>query len=274
MISKQKINTLLPKILIGSIIVVAAIAIFEMAMHSEGTGVNIKHPDRLLVVDHQELYPSKIIERKGFTVSYNEQLKIPNWVSWKLTANMAKGELPRSNNFAPDPDVPSSALPQDYKHSGYDRGHMAPAGDMKWSEKAMTQCFYMTNIAPQKQVLNSGPWNKLEERCRTWANKYGEVYIICGPVLTDRPTEFIGASKVAVPKRFFKVIFAPNTPNGPMGIGFIMNNGKNDGGMQQTALSINEVEAITGYNFFASLPDSIEKQVESQNNLLLWDAKK
>lgn len=273
MISKRKRKNILIKFSIIFILVAIAVTFLEMTLRKEPLEVEVNQPERLLEVKSKTSRPSQILDKKGFKISYNEKLKIPNWVAWKLTAEMTQGTLKRSNNFAPDPDAPASSQPTDYKNSGYDRGHMAPSGDMKWNPEAMTQCFYMTNIAPQKQVLNGGPWNKLEERCRTWACRYKTIYIICGPVPTDRPVEYIGQSKVAVPKRFFKVILAPDTKYGPMGIGFVMNNGQNKDGMRHTALSIDEVEAITGYDFFSALPDSVENEVEKMNNLLLWDSK-
>ena len=227
----------------------------------------------ILTVTSNNGQPSRLLIRKGFTVSYNDELKIPNWVAWELTPAKTRGQEPRYNKFQTDPHVAASATPGDYKYSGYDRGHMAPAADMKWDHEAMVQCFYMTNIAPQKNALNSGPWNKLEEKCRTWTTMDSTLYIVCGPVLADPPIEKIGASRVAVPQRFFKVILAPYSSRGPMGIGFILNNGPNQGGLQPAAVSIDEVEAVTGLDFFSALPDSIENVVEKMSNFNKWNSR-
>ena len=205
----------------------------------------------------------------GMTVSFNPRLHVPNWVAWELTAEETKGKTPRYNKFQADEDMEGSADPWDYNYSGYDRGHMAPAGDMKWSEEAMRETFYMTNMCPQAKNLNTGAWKSLEEKCRQWAKADSAIVIVCGPVLTDSITEYIGDSRVAVPERFFKVVLSPYA-NPPRGIGFVMNNGRVDGGIQRAAMSIDEVERITGHDFFAALPDSIENIIESQNDFHVW----
>ena len=133
----------------------------------------------------------------------------------------------------------------------------------------MRETFYMTNMCPQAKNLNTGAWKSLEEKCRQWAKADSAIVIVCGPVLTDSITEYIGDSRVAVPERFFKVVLSPYA-NPPRGIGFVMNNGRVDGGIQRAAMSIDEVERITGHDFFAALPDSIENIIESQNDFHFW----
>ncbi|WP_295731749.1 DNA/RNA non-specific endonuclease [uncultured Muribaculum sp.] len=211
----------------------------------------------------------KILYYKGMTVSFNPEAHIPNWVAWELTGTETQGEEPRAQSFTADEDVDGCADPWDYSYSGYDRGHMAPAGDMKWDADAMRESFYMTNVCPQVKSLNTGTWKRLETKCRTWARADSAIYIICGPILTDSLKETIGDTRVVVPKRFFKVILSPYA-NPPRGIGFIMNNGYVKGGMQQAAVSIDEVEAVTGHDFFSTLPDAVENEVESQCRFHNW----
>ncbi len=209
------------------------------------------------------------LDYNAFTVSFNPELHVPNWVAWELTADETYGTTPRYNKFSADPAVDGSAETWDYSYSGYDRGHMAPAGDMKWSDEAMKSTFYLTNICPQAKSLNTGAWKRLEEKCRQWARADSSLIIICGPVLTDTIKEYLGDTRVAVPKRFFKVILSPNAV--PMrGIAFVMPNGTVTGGIQKAATSIAEVEKITGHDFFSALPDSIEAEVESQNDFHFW----
>ena len=217
--------------------------------------------------------PSQIVNYEGMTLSFNKDLHIPNWVAWELTATEVAGTFPRDDNFRGDDNVIGSAEKWDYSYSGYDRGHMAPAGDMKWSEKAMDESFYMTNMCPQAKSLNTGAWKRLEEKCRQWVEIDSAIIVICGPVVTDSINEYIGDSKVAVPQRFFKVILSPYIEN-PRGIGFIMPNAKVPGGMQATAVSIDEVERVTGFDFFSSLPDEIENEVESQCKFHYWSTLK
>lgn len=224
---------------------------------------------RLMTVVSNNGQPSSLIEYEGFTVSFNPKLHIPNWVSWELTGKETLGQEPRYNRFMQDEATAGCPEPGDYSYSGYDRGHMAPAGDMKWSKSAMRETFYLTNICPQAKSLNTGSWKKLEEKCRIWAQTDSAIYIVCGPVLADEPREYIGQTRVAVPQRFFKVIASPYA-NPPRGIGFIMPNENVEGGMQKCAVTIDEVEALTGLDFFSQLPRDVETAIESQKNFNLW----
>ena len=227
----------------------------------------------LEMVTTPETIPSQIVNYEGMILSFNKDLHIPNWVAWELTATEVSGTFPRDDNFRGDDNVIGSAEKWDYSYSGYDRGHMAPAGDMKWSAKAMDESFYMTNMCPQAKSLNTGAWKRLEEKCRQWAEIDSAIIVICGPIVTDPINEYIGDSKVAVPQRFFKVILSPYIEN-PRGIGFIMPNAKVPGGMQAAAVSIDEVEQVTGYDFFSSLPDEVENDVESQCKFHYWSTLK
>ena len=227
----------------------------------------------LEMVTTPETISSQIVNYEGMILSFNKDLHIPNWVAWELTATEVSGTFPRDDNFRGDDNVIGSAEKWDYSYSGYDRGHMAPAGDMKWSAKAMDESFYMTNMCPQAKSLNTGAWKRLEEKCRQWAEIDSAIIVICGPIVTDPINEYIGDSKVAVPQRFFKVILSPYIEN-PRGIGFIMPNAKVPGGMQAAAVSIDEVEQVTGYDFFSSLPDEIENAVESQCKFHYWSTLK
>lgn len=215
----------------------------------------------------------QIVSYDGMTISFNADRHIPNWVAWELTAEETRGTVPRAKSFAADPDVAGCPEPWEYSYSGYDRGHIAPAGDMKWSQLAMEQSFLMTNVCPQVKSFNSGVWARLEEKCRTWAQADSAIIIIAGPVMTDPMTETIGDSHIAVPRRFFKVILSPYA-NPPRAIGFLMNNGAVPGGMQAAAVSVDEVEAATGYDFFSTLPDSIEAAVESECRFHYWSTLK
>lgn len=215
------------------------------------------NPDRIMV------------PYEGFTVAFNPVTHIPDYVTWEITADKLRGDLPRGS-FKTDPYVIGSADPSDYRNSGYDRGHLAPAADMKWSRQAMSDCFMMPNIAPQAPRLNQHSWNNLEKRCRARAQADSLVIVVAGPVPDDKPTGVIGANRVAIPERYFKVILSP-TANPPMAIGFIMQNDNTSQGLQKCALSVDRVEEITGYDFFAALPDSIENQIESHADFNAWN---
>ena len=259
-------------LLIIPIIVLYLVGCFPIS--SDNTVIaNNNQFGNLEMVTTPETIPSQIVNYEGMILSFNKDLHIPNWVAWELTATEVSGTFPRDDNFRGDDNVIGSAEKWDYSYSGYDRGHMAPAGDMKWSAKAMDESFYMTNMCPQAKSLNTGAWKRLEEKCRQWAEIDSAIIVICGPIVTDPINEYIGDSKVAVPQRFFKVILSPYIEN-PRGIGFIMPNAKVPGGMQAAAVSIDEVEQVTGYDFFSSLPDEIENDVESQCKFHYWSTLK
>lgn len=125
-----------------------------------------------------------LLYRDGYTVSYNTTTLQPNWVAWHLTPNRLKGNVKRNDySFISDDEVPEPRVETaDYRQSGYDRGHMCPAGDNKWSAEAMRQSFLLSNICPQAPNLNRGDWNELEQACRKWAKQYDGVYVVCGPI--------------------------------------------------------------------------------------------
>ncbi len=271
---KFDIKRLLNPVSIIPIIVVAALVGLIIYANNTRTATPTITPadtpeGSLLQVTTPTDLDQQLLEYTGFLISFNTTRHIPNWVSWELTADEARGSEPRNNTFMADPAVPGSADPKDYRHSGFDRGHMAPAGDMKWSEQAMKESFFMTNICPQDNKLNTGAWRRLEESCRRWAIRDSAIVIVCGPVPTDPVELKIGTNQVWVPKRFFKAVISPYA-NPPRGIAFIMPNSYVKGGIQNTAVPIDEVERITGYDLFPALPDDIETQIESQCNFNQW----
>lgn len=208
----------------------------------------------------------QIIPYTGMTVSFNRDTHQPNYVAWELLGAETDGATGRQSQFAVDPEIPGCATPDDYKHTGFDRGHMAPAGDMKWHPQAMRESFYMTNISPQAGELNRGAWKTLEEMCRRRAQADSALIIICGPIFDkgERAAR-IGASGVAVPQRFFKVILSPYVAQ-PYATAYIMDNGYVKGGVDRTVTTVDEVEALTGYDFFSALPDSLETRLEAASD--------
>lgn len=204
-----------------------------------------------------------ILHRTAFTISYNNDYKTPNWVAWELTRAETEGTEGRKNKFEPDPDLPEPrAEHSDYTHSGYDRGHMAPAADMKWNKKAMEESFYMSNICPQNRKLNRDDWGDLEEKCRNWAEKYGKAYIVCGPIYDSKSPKRIGKHKIAVPERFFKAILIYEGKT-PIAMGFLFENKAHHQNLKNYLVSVDKIEEETGLDFFSKLPDTIESRIES-----------
>ena len=206
----------------------------------------------------------QIIQRTGYTLSYDAKNKTPQWVAWELTKEETCGNEERTNEFQPDPDViGAKVLTYDYSHSGYDRGHMAPAGDMKWNKKAMEESFYMSNICPQDHNLNTEDWNDLEMKCREWARRYGKVYIVCGPIYNGKRNEYIGEHRVKVPDAFFKVILI-NKENKQRALGFLFENESGERPLEEYLTPVDSIEKLTGMDFFSALPDNIENKLEAE----------
>jgi endonuclease G len=212
-----------------------------------------------------------ILNRVGYTTSYNAQNKIPNWVAWRLTSNHVKGRYGRDfMEFHEDESVRAPrADDNDYYNSGYDRGHMCPSGDNKWSKEAQEESFLFTNICPQRHGLNAGAWNDVEMQCRDWAKRYGTLYIVCGPVFYHQEHRTIGRHRVAVPDAFYKVILRKENA-GYKAIGFVYENRSAKRDMSRYVRSIDEIEELTGLDFFSALPDDVEDAIESRSNLRDW----
>ena len=204
-----------------------------------------------------------VYEYNGFTLKYIEELKLSEWVAYELTAEeVSQINAKRSSRFYTDRTIAEkSATTDDYKGSGYDRGHLAPAADMRFSEDAMRDCFYMTNIAPQAPALNRGPWADLEKEARNWALRDEALLIVTGPIFASDGYETIGENDVAVPDFFFKVILDAVPPE-KKAIAFIMPNSnayREDEGLSSDfydyAAPIDAVEELTGIDFFPWLSE-------------------
>ena len=209
----------------------------------------------------------QVIQRTGYTLAYDKKTKTPQWVAWELTKEETKGNHERTDKFLPDPNVEGAkVVTTDYTGSGYDRGHMAPAGDMKWSKKAMEESFYMSNICPQIHHLNTGDWNELEANTRKWARRYGSVYVTCGPIYNgSRRTQYIGKNRVKVPDAFFKVILI-QSPKKTCALGFFFENEAGQRPLNEYLVSVNYLEQTTGIDFFPSLPDELENTLEAETH--------
>lgn len=235
----------------------------------------------------------QILFRCGYILSYNRDTKNPNWVAWHLTREHTDGPYSRKGvpYYADDGTVigigavtpetcrngyfmdmeseePRQQLSDWTREYNMSHGHMCPAGDNKWDKGAMNQSFLLTNMCPQDEKLNQGGWKKLEEKCRAWANKYGGIYIVAGPIFDGAINRTIGEGRIAVPDAFYKVVLC--LEGTPKGIGFIYINDSSSQSMYDNVYSIDDVEQITGIDFFPALPDEIEDEVERTTNMEEW----
>lgn len=217
-------------------------------------------------LEHQQ-----VIKHLGYTVGFSTAWNIPYWVAYSLTREETNGTVKRKNSFSPDPMLKGDhVLHEDYTRSGYDRGHMAPAGDMKWSEQAMEESFYTTNICPQNRNNNAGDWKDLEELVRDLAREYGEIYICCGPIVTDASHTIGRERKIVVPQAFYKVLLRQKDDGSWTSIGFVMPNEAGNRPLMTYMHSVDEVESITNIDFFYQLPDSLEQIVEQDYTISDW----
>jgi len=212
---------------------------------------------------------SQIITHLGYTLSFNSSYGIADWVAYELTAEETVPLVKRNNHFVPDPLLTSCPISNsDYKNSGYDRGHLAPAADMEYSYQTMVESFYLSNMSPQNPSFNRGIWSKLEKQVRQWAIDDKTIYIVTGTILTKGlPT--IGYNRITVPMYFYKVILDYTEPD-IKGIGFIMPNQGSQGPLQRYTVTIDSVEKVTGIDFFYQLPDDQERVIESTIDLSKW----
>lgn len=237
----------------------------------ESVSKNVRHYPGLETVLIDETVPQQIKEYTGFTVNFNKSHGTPNYVAWELLGEEVKNEVERSNNFWQDPEIIGCPTHGDYTHSGFDRGHMCPAADQKWSPEAMSDCFVMANICPQDRKLNSGAWNTLENKERQWAQRDSAIMIVAGPIYSAEDTQWIGYdNKVRVPGAFFKAIVAPYVDR-PRGIAFVYPNMSSPGNMENYAMSIDDLEEILGYDLFPALPDEIEIPLEQKFSFKEWN---
>jgi len=209
----------------------------------------------------------------AMTVNFNSSYHVPNCVSYVLTRDMVavtdgpSAQHRRNYKFYSDASVAGCPEWFEYKGSGYDRGHMAPANDMRWSRQSMSDCFLMTNICPQDHDLNGGSWNKLELKIHAWAKQYGKLVIATGPIFNGSSKRVGKSNNIVVPDGFYKVVLDPSRNRA---IGFVYENHEGGGGVKRHACTVDEVERITGHDFFSALPDNVERVVESNANFDQW----
>lgn len=219
---------------------------------------------------------SAIVSHYAYTLNYKEKYEQAEWVAYLLTKDMITGEEERENNFRIDSSVVTgSANPDDYKYSGYDKGHLAPAADMSWSKEAMSESFFMSNMSPQKSGFNRGIWKKLEEKVREFAKENDSIYITTGPILKDG-LKTIGENHIMVPNYYYKVIVVykrtdlDHEQGINKGIGFVLENRSTNEKLERFSVTIDSVETLTGINFFAKIPRKIQERIENECDVEEW----
>ena len=211
----------------------------------------------------------QIVSHSYYNLQYAEEHEQAYWVSYKLTPNFLIKNATRKNNFKPDSKITTgSATLGDYKGSGFDRGHLAPAGSMVFNQKAMDESFYMSNMSPQNPSFNRGVWKRLESKVRYWAKNCDSLFVATGPVLKDLK-KTIGENKVSVPNSYYKVLVRFDN-KGIDGIAFLLKNTASKEPLNTFAVPIDSIEAITNIDFNSEWDTPIQNKIEKEIELSNW----
>lgn len=212
---------------------------------------------------------NQVIHHNFYSLAYNEEAEQASWVAYTLKKDELQGTDLNRPYFEVDPAVKTGAAHwQNYKNSGYNRGHLCPAGDRTFSEKAYTETFLTSNISPQLREFNAGVWNRLENQIRDWARRYNEVTVITGGVL-ENPIAKIGDEEVYVPSAFYKIVIR-KTQSDFTALAFLIPHSESEKDLKSFVVAIDEVESITKQDFFPHLEDEIENRIEASNSTSGW----
>ncbi|WP_313808003.1 DNA/RNA non-specific endonuclease [Flavobacterium sp.] len=208
-----------------------------------------------------------IVTRDSYAFSYSEEHEQSEWVAYELDADDFSNRNFDRPFFIEDPKVKThSADWRNYKNSGYDKGHLCPAGDRKASYDSYKETFYTSNISPQRHDFNEGVWNRLEQKTRYWARKYDGLYVVTGGVLSDN-LKTIGKEDVSVPNYFYKVLM---TKDKSKIIGFLVPHKDSDAPLYDFVVDVDTIEKMTGIDFYTKLSDGIETKMERSNDYKSW----
>ncbi|PTN10062.1 DNA/RNA non-specific endonuclease [Mangrovibacterium marinum] len=225
-----------------------------------------KAPVNRSVVDLSPAACGEIVKHSFYTLAYSEQDEQPYWVYYVLTPDFLAGSQPRKDAFRADPAVRTgSASLADYSGSGYDRGHLCPAGDMVFNARSMSESFYLSNMSPQEPSFNRGIWKKLEALVRQWAKDAELTYVVTGGILANNKGH-IGPGRVTVPGYYYKAVYCP----GKGMIGFVLPNEGSNRPVSDFIVSVDRIEELTKLDLFAKLPDAREKQLEASVDPASW----
>jgi endonuclease G len=211
-------------------------------------------------------YNGELVKHTYYSLSYSEQHEQAEWVFYEIKKERILGLVNRSNNFSRDKLITTkSASLDDYKFTGYDKGHLAPAEDFSFSTSAMSESFYMSNISPQHPSFNRGIWENLESLIRKWGAN-STLYVVTGPVFGSCIST-IGSNNVCVPESYYKVIYDPSAKKM---IAFILPNEKGTKSLKEYVCTVDYLERITNIDFFPILEDKLEGKLESARHTLKW----
>lgn len=258
--------------ILTAIVIIATLLTKEYLINKEQ--VKVVNGGTIVKQDTNEYFlptstTGQIVHHDGYSLSYSEPHEQAEWVAYELKKSHLSSTNFKRPYFEIDKAVKTTAAHwRNYKKSGYDRGHLCPAGDRKYSQEAHDETFLTSNISPQTHEFNAGVWNRLEQKTRYWASKYDGVFVVSGGVLKGS-MKTIGSEKVAVPNQFYKVIIDNNSANTKM-LAFLMDHEASNESLYKFVVSVDEVEELTGIDFFSELEDEKENRLEASNSYKNW----
>ncbi|UKM65170.1 DNA/RNA non-specific endonuclease [Flavobacteriaceae bacterium GSB9] len=256
-----------------AIVIVVAIYGYEHFLEEEEKAEVVADGKTIKTETNEYLLPTsttgQVVHHYGYSLSYSEVHEQAEWVAYELK----KSHLSRTNYKRPyfeiDEAVKTGAAHwRNYKNSGYDRGHLCPAGDRRYSEQAYNETFLTSNISPQQHKFNAGIWNSLEQKVRYWANKYDGVFVVTGGIFND-DMKRIGDENVSVPNQFYKILIDNNSTN-PKMIAFLIPHADSNKPLYEFVVSIDSIEKLTAIDFFPELEDGIENKLEASSVYKNW----
>lgn len=263
------------KILYGIIAIVLVLGVYgyEQFLKEQDLSISVENGREKKSNTNEFFLPTsttgQVIHHEGYSLSYYEPYEQAEWVAYELKKSQLSNTHFKRPYFEIDKAVKTGAASwRNYKNSGYDRGHLCPAGDRNYSQNAYDETFLTSNISPQNHAFNSGIWNTLEQKVRYWARKYDGVFVVTGGVLKgDMKT--IGNEHVAVPNQFYKIILDNQNGQFKM-IAFLMPSKDSNQPLYDFVVSVDSVETLTGIDFFPELEDRIENKLEASSDYKDW----
>ncbi|QDO92951.1 DNA/RNA non-specific endonuclease [Formosa sediminum] len=261
--------------IIGVILIISVYA-YEQYLNTADTFVeeDYKGDSSAQNTNHAYYLPTsttgQVIHHTNYILSYHEAHEQAEWVAYQLNkSDIVYADRKRPYFYADKAVKTKSADWRSYKNSGYDKGHLCPAADRRATVASYNETFLTSNIAPQNHDFNAGIWNELEQTVRSWATSYNGVYVVTGGILEDN-LKTIGKDRVSVPNYFYKIIFNEADAHSKM-IAFLMPNRANENkSLSSYVVSVDQIEALTGIDFFPRLEDNLETRLEANTSTSGW----
>ncbi|MFK7832985.1 MAG: DNA/RNA non-specific endonuclease [Winogradskyella sp.] len=262
-----------PLYTIIAVIILIGIFGYEIFLNSEEKTGLVKEGETVKENTNTFYLPTsttnQIVHHQNYSLSYSESHEQAEWVAYELKASHISSTNHKRPYFEIDKAVKTGAAHwRNYKNSGYDRGHLIPAADRRFTKAAHDETFLTSNISPQEHEFNAGVWNRLEQKVRYWAKKNNGIFVVTGGILKD-DLKTIGDENVAVPNQFYKVILDHTNGHYKM-LAFLLDHKDSDLPLYKFVVSVDEVEALTGIDFFPELDDSIEDKLEASRSYKRW----